>query len=287
MRTLKKLVRSLPITSGLQEWYGKMKAEKRTDLIIQTIASSPYRQGAAIATAISSIRHPPNGIELEDINAIELLRREYLMNNDILADGTLGEPGIYDKGVTISDAFKVSKSPKPAMFLYMLVRALKPETVLELGTNTGISSAFIAMALKRNGKGKIVTLDSSPYRQRIAKNVHQSLGLEKVNYVNGLFVDTLDGVLEGMRTVDLAFIDGHHQYQPTLDYFAQIMPFTTSDSVFVFDDIIWSDGMKRAWAEIQHDDRTGLAIDLSSVGLTTLRNKEVPGTHVMEQLHLL
>ena len=75
--------------------------------------------------------------------------------------------------------------------------------------------------------------------------------------------------------IDLAFIDGHHQYQPTLDYFEEIFRFSTPDTVFVFDDIRWSDGMKRAWSQIQSDDRLNLIVDLSRIGVCMRGQKEV------------
>jgi hypothetical protein len=52
-----------------------------------------------------------------------------------------------------------------------------------------------------------------------------------------------------------------------LDYFEAILPFASVDCVFVFDDIRWSDGMKRAWSELQEDDRFGLVVDVGSVGV--------------------
>lgn len=287
MGTLKGLVKSIPYTDGLQRWYGKMMTERRGARIVRSIAGSAYPQGASIATAITSIGRTPERGEREDIDAIEAQRKKYLAITAPLVDGSMGDGGLYDQNVSVHDAFGVSKRPKPAVFLYMLVRALKPKHVLELGTNTGISSAFIAAALKRNGFGKVVTLDASPYRQRLASGMHTDLGLDNVSYVNGLFTDTLDGVLRNMGEVDLAFIDGHHQYQPTLDYFAQIVPFVTKDAVFLFDDIRWSDGMLRAWTELQRDQRTGLSVDLNTVGITTLRKNGIPGTHMMEQLYYL
>jgi predicted O-methyltransferase YrrM len=287
MGALKSLIKRIPFTGRLQWWYGNTMTELRGSGIVKVIASSPYSQGASIAKAISFIGKTPQGGEQEDINAIEAQRRKYAAIADPLVDGTLGDGGLYDQNVSVREAFGVSKQPKSAVFLYMLVRALKPKTVLELGTNTGISSAFIAAALKRNGFGKVVTLDASPYRQRLARGMHMDLGLDNVTYVTGLFTDTLDGVLHAMGEVDLAFIDGHHQYQPTLDYFGQIVPFVTEDAVFLFDDIRWSEGMLRAWTDLQRDQRTGLSVDLNTVGLTTLRKEGIPGTHKMDRLYYL
>jgi predicted O-methyltransferase YrrM len=44
-------------------------------------------------------------------------------------------------------------------FLYGLVRAIKPENVLECGTNVGYSAAAIGLALKANNQGHLTTLD--------------------------------------------------------------------------------------------------------------------------------
>jgi len=44
-------------------------------------------------------------------------------------------------------------------FLYGLVRMIKPEKVLETGTHKGISSSYIASALKHNGSGKLTTIE--------------------------------------------------------------------------------------------------------------------------------
>jgi predicted O-methyltransferase YrrM len=155
--------------------------------------------------------------------------------------------------------------------------------VIELGTNVGISSAFIGAALTVNGdSGKLVTLDASPYRQRLARQLHSRLGLRNVTYTAGLFNDTLESVLERSGHVDLAFIDGHHQYQPTLDYLDAILQQATVDCAFVFDDIRWSDGMKQAWTEIMGDPRFGLVMDLGSIGVC-IRGDAATGRFVSEQ----
>ena len=43
--------------------------------------------------------------------------------------------------------------------LYALIRALKPETVVEIGSGTGCSATHIALALKANGRGHLTTVD--------------------------------------------------------------------------------------------------------------------------------
>ncbi len=113
-------------------------------------------------------------------------------------------------------------------------------------------------------------MDSSQYRQALAKRLHDSLGLDNVSYIQGLFTDTLKTTLADNEPCDLAFIDGHHQYEPTLEYYNQVLDHCTQDAVLVFDDIRWSDGMKKAWRHIQADHRFGLVVDLQSVGLCAI-----------------
>lgn len=246
----------------------QLKFLKNDRNTLTQLDTSPYPQGAKIAEALRGVQTRLAPSDRDWIEKIEAERKRLFGKNEYLIDGSLGSGGLYDQDVTIAAACNVSKPFKPALMLYFLVRALKPANILELGTNVGMSSAFMAAALKFNGaSGKITTMDASPYRQRVAKEVHGNLGLENVSYVVGNFTDTLHGTLQSAGPIDLAFIDGHHQYQPTLDYFDEIWKSAAPGAVFIFDDIRWSDGMERAWAEIQADKRLGLIVDLSSVGL--------------------
>jgi predicted O-methyltransferase YrrM len=195
---------------------------------------------------------------------IEAMRATIQQDHAPLADGSLGEPGIYDAGKTIAQACAASKPPRQAQFLHALVQAFNPSITVELGTNLGVSSAYIASATT----GRLTTFESSPYRLRVARRLHRELGIGNVGYVQGLFEETLDGAVP--QGVEFAFIDGHHQYEPTLRYFDLIASRSCEGAVFVFDDIRWSEGMERAWAELRADPRIGLAVDVSTMGVCIL-----------------
>ena len=198
---------------------------------------------------------------------IEREREAFARRTDPLVDGTLDGEGPYDRG-SIADAAKVSKSPRDCLLLYSVVRAFEPRTVIELGTNIGISGAYIARALKDSGKGgRLTTLEGSPYRSRLAKELHTKLDIGNVSYRQGLFTDTLQSTLNEMPPIDVAFIDGHHQYEPTLQYFDLIARHSSPDCVFIFDDIGWSDGMKKAWLELRADPRLPVSITFAGLGV--------------------
>lgn len=284
--TLPGWTRSIPIVSkvGEKTLFSLLGFQDQRKLSL--LEDTPYRQGAQIKRALSCLNQPLPETEQALIDGIERQRRSLFERDEPLVDGTLGEGGIYDTGVTVKQAVAVSKRAKPALMLYSLVRCLRPNRVIELGTNVGISSAFLATALKaNNGHGKIATLESSPYRQRIAKELHTRLGLDNVTYIQGLFADTLSDSLDILGEVDLAFIDGHHQYAPTLNYFQKILEFSSPGAVFVFDDIRWSGGMKRAWSELRADTRLGLVVDLYSVGIGVRAGVSSPERYVFPPIY--
>lgn len=64
-------------------------------------------------------------------------------------------------------------------FLYGIVRMHKPKMILETGTHYGVSSTYMALALKKNGVGRITTIDPSYYEE--AKLIHSTT--ETLDYI--------------------------------------------------------------------------------------------------------
>ena len=104
--------------------------------------------------------------------------------------------------------------------------------------------------------------------QQLQKNNFSNLGLNNIRLIEGNFDKTLKPTLNTLLVdVDFAFLDGNHRYQPTIDYFNQLLPHLNEHSVVVFDDIHWSKEMEQAWYEIQQNNMVTLSIDLFFVGL--------------------
>ena len=81
------------------------------------------------------------------------------------------------------------------------------------------------------------------------------------------FNDTLPALLNFLPFVDLAFVDGNHQKEPTLHYFKLLLAKVKEGSILVFDDIHWSEGMEEAWEEIKKHEQVMLTIDLFFIGI--------------------
>ncbi len=274
LRRLKQInvIRSaIPLIEGLDRLIVSTSIRRASHRATRQLEAVGTVAARKILCALEDFRSEPSSPDAEHIDQIERERLRLSLDSSRLDDGTLPATGPYDTGVTISEACAVSKPHKPATLLYLLIRAFEPKSVLELGTNVGISSSFIGMALRHGSGGKLITMEASPYRLRHARKVHSNLGLDNIDYIEGLFADTLESTLQGASAIDFAFIDGHHQLQPTLDYFNAIARSSAPGAVFIFDDIRWSDDMRQAWNILQRDERFSLVMDFSSMGICVLR----------------
>jgi predicted O-methyltransferase YrrM len=145
---------------------------------------------------------------------------------------------------------------------------LQPESVLELGTCVGVSAAYIGAALELNGHGRLVTLEGGTSLVQRSQHTLEELGLDgRVTVVHGPFGQTLEPTLQELGSVDLAFVDGHHQEEPTLRYTEQIEGHLTQQAVLAYDDIAWSAGMQSAWRQLCAAPGCAQSVDLGGMGL--------------------
>jgi predicted O-methyltransferase YrrM len=145
-----------------------------------------------------------------------------------------------------------SKGAVSAALLFALVRQQKPVNCVELGTCVGISGSYIAAALQLNGRGKLVTLEGGEALADVARENFAALALDcRVSIAVGPFHDTLVGALTQAKPINFIFVDAHHDEHATKNYVAAMLPFMADHAIAVFDDINWSDGMKRAWDTIR------------------------------------
>jgi len=161
------------------------------------------------------------------------------------------------------------------MFLCKLIRKFRPNVCLELGTCMGISASYQAAALKLNSRGKMITLEGTRSLAEIAQKNFRDLGLDNISLIIGRFQDTLNDVLREHGPIDYAFIDGHHEEKATIAYFEQILPFLSERALLIFDDISWSEGMKRAWSKIKANENITLSIDLTNMGVCILEKSSM------------
>lgn len=180
---------------------------------------------------------------------------------------------IFDSNIRkIKDIAKTSLKPKKyAKLLFRIAQYYKPDTILELGTSLGVTTAYLAIG---NPEAQIITLEGCTEIARIAKQNFELLNLSNIEIHIGNFDDTLTSYLTTNPKLSLVFIDGNHRYEPTLQYFSLILPYLENDAFLIFDDIHWSEEMENAWQYIQaHPDIT-MTIDLFEIGLAFIRKEK-------------
>lgn len=93
--------------------------------------------------------------------------------------------------------FYLPVTPEAGRLLYSLVRATRPNTIVEFGMSLGISAIHLAAAVRDNGTGRVVTTELSAAKVAAAKKTFGETGL-----------DDLITVLEGDALATLADLDG-------------------------------------------------------------------------------
>lgn len=197
---------------------------------------------------------------------IEYLRDLYLKSEDSILFIELGAGSKKLSGNTrpIAQIAKTSLSPvKTCRILFNAVKFYNCKNILELGSSLGISTAYLAAVDDDN---KVISLEGNPASADIARHNAAQLELSNIEIITGSFEDTLMPTLDKMKKVDLAYLDGNHSYDATIEYFDKILPYIHENTVVVLDDIYWSDGMLNAWKKIQQHPSVTYSIDIYSSG---------------------
>ena len=167
------------------------------------------------------------------------------------------------------------KSKKYAQLLFRIVKHFKSRTVLELGTSLGITTLYLA---EGQSNGKVYTIEGCPQIAAVAVETFKKAGMKNIQMINGEFENILPELLQQLPVLDVVFFDGNHRKEATLAYFEMCIKKAGNSSVFVFDDIYWSDEMEEAWKIIRAHPEVTVTIDLFSMGLVFFR-KEQPRQH--------
>lgn len=148
--------------------------------------------------------------------------------------------------------------------LFKLVKELKVERTIELGTSLGISAISLAAYAQKN---QVHTLEGSPSILELAKVNFDIFEAKNIHTYLGHFDQQLPYALTNVEQVDLCYIDGNHAKAPTIKYFEMCLPHTHKDTVIIFDDIYWSNEMTEAWQIIKNHKSVKLTLDLYYFGL--------------------
>ncbi|QND66811.1 O-methyltransferase [Mesorhizobium loti] len=106
-------------------------------------------------------------------------------------------------------------SPETGTLLYMLARGSGARIIIEFGTSFGISTLYLAAALRDNGGGHLITTEFEPSKVMRAKaNLTEGGLIDLVEIREGDALQTLGADLPD--TIDLLLLDGAKAIYPEI-----------------------------------------------------------------------
>jgi len=127
-----------------------------------------------------------------------------------------------------------------SLFLYILCKIVKPDTVVETGVAYGRSSSYILQALSENNKGNLYSIDSifRPWesKQMIGSVIPKDL-TNRWKFIFGPSSTELKKLLDKLGMVDIFFHDSLHTSKNMMFEFETAWPFIKNDGFLISDDI--------------------------------------------------
>jgi predicted O-methyltransferase YrrM len=148
---------------------------------------------------------------LQDPKVASTLDRMYTASRDQMK--LLRERhGQFDRPMTVQERteamseFYIPVTPEAGQLLYSLVRATRPQTVVEFGMSFGISAIHLAAAVRDNGTGQVITTELSDTKIAAAKQTFAETGLaDAITILEG---DALSTLTELSGPVNFVLLDG-------------------------------------------------------------------------------
>jgi predicted O-methyltransferase YrrM len=156
------------------------------------------------------------------------------------------------KAAFMDDKF-IAISPDQGKLLYLLARSLNAQTIVEFGTSFGVSTIYLACAVRDNGGGVVVGTEMVPAKAAQARQHLAEAGLSE-------FVELREGnALETLRDfgspIDLLLNDGFPTYQ--LDVLKLLHPHIRRGGIVVTDNAgLFKEEMK-SYLEFLRDPTNG------------------------------
>ena len=160
---------------------------------------------------------------------------------------------------------------KRAELLFRIVNYFQPESILEIGTSLGLATSALSLG---NPKAKIITLEGCTNTFAVAKSQVLNLKFQNTEFINTEFTSYLKNYQLSVINYQLIYFDGNHSKQATLHYFELLITTISNETVWIFDDIHWSEEMSSAWEMIKKHPKVTVTIDTFQWGIVFFRKEQ-------------
>ncbi|GAB3027081.1 class I SAM-dependent methyltransferase [Natronobiforma cellulositropha] len=143
--------------------------------------------------------------------------------------------------------------------LYVIVRIVEPETVVETGVFDGLSSAYFLQALADNGRGTLISIDVEETELLPSDLESRETGWvvsETLREWWDLRIGDARAVLPTVaeeETVDVFLHDSCHDADHMRFEFSTVRPAMATDGVFLADNVEYNDAFAEFAAEYLHN----------------------------------
>jgi predicted O-methyltransferase YrrM len=203
---------------------------------------------------------------------IENHRSELLKNDQFIEINDFGTGKSVRKSKIASIAASSLMPKKNSQLIYRLIKFFKPKNILELGTSLGVTTLYMSSA---KPDSRIISIEGSPEIAKIANSSFIKFNFKNIELVQANFDEILQEKLIEIEVVDLVVFDGNHTKLATLKYFELCLKFCNNETIFIFDDIRWSQEMKEAWLEIINHKSCIVTLDLFFLGIVFFRRQQI------------
>ncbi|PQJ73403.1 O-methyltransferase [Polaribacter butkevichii] len=211
-----------------------------------------------------------------DSDCIKLFSKtkQHLLDNKSLikvTDFGAGSKIFKDNNRQVSKIAKIAGlSNKKAKLLIRVIEYFKPKTILEIGTSLGLGTSAIKIG---NKESTITTLEGCSETSKVANHLFFTNNFNNIKIITGDFKETLPLAIKNQK-IDCIYFDGNHTKKDTLHYFETCLNTAHNNSVWIFDDIYWSDEMKEAWTEIKNHNKVTVTVDVFYWGIVFFRKEQ-------------
>jgi len=138
--------------------------------------------------------------------------------------------------------------PALAEAIWCLLKALRPDTVVETGVARGVTSGLVLKGLANNGKGHLWSIDlppvKDPWWRQFGAAVSPDLR-DRWTFQRGSSQRLLARVCREVRQVDLFIHDSLHTSEHVRFELETVWPYLRASGVMVVDDVDSNDGLTR------------------------------------------
>jgi predicted O-methyltransferase YrrM len=156
------------------------------------------------------------------------------------------------RSMDAGEALSRLSSPAPACALLShLVASTEPAWVVEIGSAFGVASVAMASALGRIGRGRFDGIELEEWKAALADTAVRAILRDRGAVHAGPVEDVLPTLVRrhAMR-IDFAFVDALHTYDATWAEHHLLAAAAAPGALVVYDDVSFSDDMRRCWGDI-------------------------------------